>query len=634
MARARVVDAVGRVLGDRYRLLAPIGTGASAHVLEAEDVTLRRRVAVKLLHSALAEDEGFLRRFRAEARAAAALTHPNIMRVYDWGEDSDGPFLVLELLGGGSLRDLLDKGHRLSPSQALLVGLEAARGLDHAHRRGLVHRDIKPANLLFDDEGRLAIADFGLARALAEAAWTEPGGAVLGTARYASPEQVQGGSLDGRADVYSLALVLVESVTGQVPFAADTTIATLMARVGKDLVVPDALGPLVPILTAAGASDPEERPDSAGLVRRLDALARTLPEPAALPLAGRPGAAPRTVAAAPIADPTELGIKAGAATSATVAASSVFDGDAVVPLDDGAPRSRWRRPWVVAVLGLLIAALVAGGAYAATQVLVPSSVVPQLAGKDFIEARKAADAVDLGVAVTRVYREGTEPGLVLGQKPAAGASLKRNRDIRLVVSRGPPPVALPAIEGLTEEAATARLAEVGLKVGTVLRPYDAEVAKGTVIDAPTGSRPKGSTVDLTISNGPEPVTMPDLVGQAADDAMGRLRGLGLSPVREDAFSEDVPVGQVIATTPGPGKQAEARSQVTVTVSKGPERIAVPEVEGRSVREATAIIERAGLKVGDIQGNNKGDTVVFTDPPAGTKVKRATPVTLYVRRGDG
>ena len=243
-----MADQLGRVLGGRYRLLAPIGTGASAHVFLAEDVSLRRRVAVKVLHAALAHDEAFLRRFRAEAQAAAALSHPNIMAVFDWGEDDDGPYLVLEHLSGGSLRSLLDEGHRLSPSQALAVGLQTARGLDYAHRRGFVHRDIKPANLLFDDEGRLCIADFGLARALAEAAWTEPAGAVVGSARYASPEQARGASLDGKSDVYSLALVLVEAVTGAVPFAADTTIATLMARVDAPLVAPPELGALGPVV--------------------------------------------------------------------------------------------------------------------------------------------------------------------------------------------------------------------------------------------------------------------------------------------------------------------------------------------------------------------------------------------------
>src|SRR5690606_18277536 len=227
-------DQIGRVFDDRYRLVAPIGTGASGRVFLADDVRLRRRVAVKVLHPSLADDESFLRRFQAEAHAAAALNHPHVMAVYDWGRDED-PYLVTEYLGGGSLQSMLDKGHRLTHSQALLVGLEAARGLEYAHRRGFVHRDIKPANLLFGDDGRLRIADFGLARALAEAGWTEPSGAVLGTARYASPEQAKGESVDGRSDVYALGLTLVEAISGSVPFAADTTIATLMARIDKHL---------------------------------------------------------------------------------------------------------------------------------------------------------------------------------------------------------------------------------------------------------------------------------------------------------------------------------------------------------------------------------------------------------------
>ncbi|MCU1498360.1 MAG: hypothetical protein JWM47_2313, partial [Acidimicrobiales bacterium] len=276
---------IGRVLGGRYRLVAPIGMGASAQVYLADDVRLRRRVALKMLHDALAGDAEFLRRFRAEARAAAALSHPNVMAVYDWGDDGIA-FIVTEYLGGGSLRDLLDQGELLSPSQALTIGLEATRALDYAHRRGFVHRDIKPANLLFGEEQRLRIADFGLARALAEAAWTEPQGALLGTARYASPEQAKGEKLSGKADVYSLALVLVEAVTGKVPFAADTTLGTLMARVDRQLEVSDELGPLQDVLRRAGHPDPERRIDARGLATGLLRAAKELPKPALLPLAG------------------------------------------------------------------------------------------------------------------------------------------------------------------------------------------------------------------------------------------------------------------------------------------------------------------------------------------------------------
>src|SRR3954454_11798195 len=245
MAGSGVADLAGRVLADRYRLHAPVGTGASGRVYVAEDTRLRRRVALKVLHTALADDAAFLRRFRAEAQLAASLNHPHIVTVYDWGED-EVPFLVLELLEGGSLRGMLDAGQRLSPAQAARVGRDVASALQYAHDRGIVHRDIKPANLLFDEHGIVRVADFGLARALAEASWTEPAGTVLGTARYAAPEQGTAMRLDGRADLYALGLVLVESVTGAVPLVADSPLGTLGLRAQRSVVAPLTLGRLGP----------------------------------------------------------------------------------------------------------------------------------------------------------------------------------------------------------------------------------------------------------------------------------------------------------------------------------------------------------------------------------------------------
>src|SRR5436305_2467998 len=289
MAISGVADLTGRVLAGRYRLLAPIGAGASGRVYVADDVRLKRRVGVKILHLALAEDGGFLRRFRAEAQVAASMNHPNVMAVYDWGED-DVPFMVLELLTGGSLRGLLDAGARLSPSQATHIGGQVSSALEYAHARGVVHRDIKPANLLFDEHGIVRVADFGLARALAEASWTEPAGAVVGTARYAAPEQATGAPLDGRADLYSLAVVLVEAVTGTVPAVADTAIGTLAARTHTPLVAPLALGRLGPVVERAGRPDPKERyPDAATMRAALGDAARALSPPQPLPLAGLGG---------------------------------------------------------------------------------------------------------------------------------------------------------------------------------------------------------------------------------------------------------------------------------------------------------------------------------------------------------
>ena len=264
----------------------PIGTGASGRVYVADDQRLRRRVAVKVLHAALADDAAFLRRFRAEAQLAASLRHANIVTVYDWGED-EMPFMVLELLEGGSLRSMLDQGTVLTVAQAARVGRDVASALEYAHARDVLHRDVKPANLLFDEHGVVRVADFGLARALAEASWTEPAGGMLGTARYASPEQASGLQLDARSDLYCLALVLVESVTGRVPFAADTTIGMLTARTQRPLIAPEELGPLGAVIDRAGRISPDDRYPDAGTMRQaLADVGESLPPPGPLVLAG------------------------------------------------------------------------------------------------------------------------------------------------------------------------------------------------------------------------------------------------------------------------------------------------------------------------------------------------------------
>ncbi len=376
MAISGVADLTGRVLAGRYRLLAPIGAGASGRVYVADDVRLKRRVGVKVLHLALAEDAGFLRRFRAEAQVAASLNHPNVMAVYDWGED-DVPFMVLELLTGGSLRGLLDADARLSPSQATHVGRQVTGALEYAHARGVVHRDIKPANLLFDEHGIVRVADFGLARALAEASWTEPAGTVVGTARYAAPEQATGAPLDGRADLYSLAVVLVEAVTGTVPAVADTAIGTLAARTHTPLVAPLALGRLGAVVERAGRPDPADRyPDAATMRAALADAARALPPPQPLPLAGLGGEIDG-------GEPTQIGRRASNLFDQDDPTSST-DAAGVEPIPVVKPNRR-RAPgavrWVsVAVLGAILLALIGGGVALAAAAPSGTTEVPSVVG--------------------------------------------------------------------------------------------------------------------------------------------------------------------------------------------------------------------------------------------------------------
>ncbi|HEY4928934.1 MAG TPA: protein kinase [Acidimicrobiales bacterium] len=660
-----LTDSIGRVLGGRYRLVTPVGTGASAHVYLADDVSLKRQVAIKVLHPALAGDQAFLRRFRAEARAVAALNHPNVLRVYDWGEQDGEPYLVLEYLAGGSLRQIYDTGTLLTPEQAVRAGIEACAGLDYAHRRGLIHRDIKPANLLFDADGRLRIADFGLARALAEAAWTEPDGAILGTARYAAPEQVEGWVLDGKADVYGLALVLYEGVTGESPFIGDTTIATLMARIGALLPEHEALGPLGGILVWAAAPDPAERYDAAQFGAKLAELAATLPEPAPLPLVAtepadedpfvmaaavglttvseRPGRPVVRPGSEPIGDVTELGLPgaAGPTGPAVPTADTGSDNDTESGTDTPrGPRRKW--PLVVALCVLVAALAGAGIAWAAhAKVFTPSGPVPELVGRSLPAATSVARAAHLEVQLSGRRTSITVPaGVVISQRPAPQSSgrpvsVKHGSAIQLVVSTGLPQVPVPNVTTFSNcHDAVAALAAVHL-VGVcpaAAAVYDSTVGVGGVVRTqPAGSAPYGSTVTVVLSKGHAPVAVPvvSAPGTTYSTAAAALTAAGFAPVEAQSYSSIVPVGQVITTVPDPSAGPVAfGSQVTVQVSLGPKPVNVPSLVSRSSGDALAALASLGLHAGGPYGPPGSHIVVSTSPDAGTSVPVGSTVQVY------
>ena len=614
-------DQVGRVISGRYRLLQPIGAGASAEVYLADDVRLRRRVAVKVLHAALAHDDQFLRRFRAEAQAAAALSHPNVVAVYDWGED-DLPYIVTEYLGGGSLRSILDAGHRLTASQALLVGLEATRGLDYAHRRGFVHRDIKPANIMFGEDRRLRIADFGLARALAEAAWTEPSGAVLGTARYASPEQAKGMPVDGRSDMYSLGLVLIEAVTGRVPFASDTTIGTLMARVDTPVPVPDEMGPLAKPLRRIGDPDPEQRPTSGDFGVSLMAAAELLDRPEPIPLA--PPQTGTFVADDP-GDATALH------NAVPTVAAPVVPPTTTVELPE--PEERRKRRWPVVTLITLIA-LIAGaaGAYALVNAQVPTHTVPRLEGRTEQQARSAVAELGWKIDVRFQRKDNTTAGEFITTIPPPGESLKEGKTLVLVVSRGNPLVDLPTkLEGKTRAEAEAAVRAAGL-VPVFTEVFDEKIAKDIVMTAPKVEQlPKGSEVAMKVSAGPKPRIVPDgLEGGTFEQAKKALEAVQLKAKKVEVFSDDVKKGRVVGTAPAGGAEVARGGTVEVQVSKGPDLVVVPTVDGKTLQEAIAALHAAGLVDGNVFGPASGQPFA-TDPEEGTKVHRGSTVDIYLKK---
>jgi serine/threonine-protein kinase len=574
------------------------------------------------------------------------LRHPNVLRVYDWGENAGSPYLVMELLEGASLRALLDRGSLLSSTQATAIGAQAAHGLDYAHRRGLVHRDVKPANLIFDDEGRLSVADFGLARALAEATWTEPAGAVVGTARYAAPEQVRGENLDAKADVYALALVLVEATTGVVPFAADTTLATLMARVERPLTLPGGLGALGPILEAAGTVDPAERLDAARLARALDELGARLPPAAPLPLAG----------IADSSDEREL-----SPTALPGVRPQLFDIDEL----DG---------WVEPGSGDT------GAPEAETAVArarpAPPAGVPVRSHEGAAAGRgRAAEAgagsgaaLGLGLGIGSGPGVGSGAGLESGPGVGSGAGLGSGPGRQVRVRRRWPRVAgllalvvvlagggaagwltlrsttpshpVPALRGLAESDAARLLAPLHLQLAVTGRPYDAAAKVGTILSqAPAGGRLReGRAVSVTVSAGPRPIPVPQVSSLTKDDATTVVTRSGLKVgAVTSAASMTVPAGLIVSSHPDTGTLLPGQS-IDLVVSTGKPTVAVPVLQGPTAASyAAAQAALAAVQLPSTPSEQFSDTVlkgqiITTAPPPGTVVTVGTPVTVEVSKG--
>lgn len=608
-----------RVLGGRYALGRAIGTGASGTVYAAEDLDLGRHVAVKVLHEALAGDPVFVEKLAEEARIVAGLQHPNILTVYDWGVDGSA-YLVTEYLAGGSLRSLLDTGRTLSHSQALVVGLDVCRALDHAHQMGVVHRDLKPANLLFSQDGHLKISDFGLASALAETSRTDifvEG--IVGTARFASPEQAKGQPLDGRSDVYALALVLVESVTGHLPFVEDTLLGTLRARRRRDVPVPASMGPLGPAVVQAGVVDPNLRPGAGEFGRLLlDASAGLLrPEP--LPLVG-----PGEIGAPPLSGEVPVVPKTKAPAE---------------PRPERVVGPNRRAPWVL-VAGLMVVGAVLGGSALWQESQQSTARVPLLVGDDEVDA--AATIVEAGWLAEPRYerRDGTREGQVLSTDPAFGAELEQGSTVVLVVSLGSARVAVPTgLVGLSLPEASRLLEAADLAAGTVAEVHNDEVEAGMVLQvaAVAAELPRGSGVDLIVSAGAAPRTVPvGLVEGPAGEAVAALTALGLQPVQVEVHDEFIEAGAVVSLQPAPDEEVPFGSAIEVTVSIGPIPRPVPDVVGLVLAAGEDRLAAAGFRVIEVVGlveGQEGGTIAAQSPPADEEFSPTERVVLVIEGGE-
>jgi eukaryotic-like serine/threonine-protein kinase len=634
MPGSAVSDLAGRVLAGRYLLHGAVGTGASGRVYLAEDTRLKRRVAVKVLHAALAEDSAFLRRFRAEAQLAASLHHPHIVTVHDWGDD-DVPFMVLELLEGGSLRAMLDQGSHLTVSQAARVGRDVASALEYAHARGVLHRDIKPANLLFDEHGIVRVADFGLARALAEASWTEPAGAVFGTARYASPEQARGAQLDARSDLYSLALVLVESVTGRLPFAADTTLGMLTARTLQPIVASEELGPLESVIDRVGAIEPEDRyPDAATMRQAISDAADALPPPGPLTLAGmvdRADPHPTTAApvrAAPLFDQDAAVVERGGADEQTVAVKEARSPRP--PRPPSVPGQRRLVPWIVAIVIVLTVALAAA---ALAQVSSASDIsIPGLTGLTLDQATAKARTAGLQVENGGSRAAPDPKGTVIDQNPKGG-DFSGQHKVTLFTSSGPANVDVPNIINAPWADAKKALDTAGL----IYAPnppteHSERIDAGRVLrvtPAVGTSVPPDQSVEVVLSAGHAPVRVPDVSNETFGDAVKLLQAKKFKVTRAplDEFSAKVKKGDVIGTEPPALTPAPYGSTVIVHVSKGPDLVVVPDVTFETFAQAKSDLEGAGLTIGTLRHLRSDTSVVTAQDPSGGKVPRGTPVDL-------
>ena len=558
-----------QVYSDRYEILRQVARGGMAEVYLARDQLLDRRVALKVLFPELSIDRSFVERFRREAQSAANLSHPNIVSVYDWGEEDDTYFIVMEYIDGRPLSSLLRAQGALLADRAASIGADVAAALAFAHRNGVVHRDVKPGNVLLDANDHVKVTDFGIARAANTKENLTQTGAVMGTATYFSPEQAQGYGVDPRSDVYSLGVVLYEMVTGKPPFAGDNPVTIAYKHVREEPVPPREMNPAIPaafeaIVLQAMAKDPDDRYASAEELRAD--LVRYQQ--------GRPVMANPVVYAEAAPPPDATMVQPASRSQAT----TVNRTRAVPPPLAPAPAGPNRTGTYVILLFAMLAALVVLlfllgrtlGIFGDETSSEPVTV-PNVKGQPADDAERILTG--LGFTVERQEEENeADEGVVFDQEPEGDTRQERGSQVVLKVSKGAPDVDVPNVVNSSEEDAITALERLGLQVDTVTESSQT-VPVGRVIaqdPRPGTPTPKGSAVRLTVSSGLPKIAVPNVVGKdstsAADDIVNA--GLRVRTVREP--SPTVKEGDVIRTEPGPGTEIDRGSTVAMFVSTGPE----------------------------------------------------------------
>ncbi len=616
-------------LDGRYHVIDRIAAGGMGEVYRARDAVLERPVAIKVLHRSLAGDAGFIERFRREARAAASLNHQNIVAVHDWGSVDGIYYMVMEYVAGLSVRQIVNAEGLLAPAQAADVLDQTLAALQHAHRQGIVHRDVKPENLIVTRDGIVKVADFGLARAFADAQITEAGH-VTGTVQYLAPEQLLGEPADPRTDLYALGVVAIELLTGRLPFTGETPMAIAYKHLHEPMPRPSSFNPAVPVsldgwVASVTEKQRELRPESAAEARRdLEAETRTLPE--APPLASL---VPPEVIPEVTVIPTGVDVTSVTAPASDPAETITIPGRAI-----GGPQRRRKRGRFA--LGIVFALVVIGAAaWGAWTYLIPHEVdVPKVVGLPVEQAQAQLDDAGLVVRMAEGrYSTKVPAGSVLKVQPAEGTTLERGDRVTLVPSLGPPPVPVPNVVGLPLAEAKDALREVHLQVGEVTKAFNERFEVDQVVRQSVEAKedaPQGSAIDLVVSKGPTPVAVEKVVGLQQDEAVAVLESQGFVVDVQEEFSDRVDKGTVISQTPEKGTDLQPGKTVTIVVSKGPPEFPMPSVVGMERDAAVAKLRSLGLLVDvSIVPGHSGTRVVFQEPASGTTVRAGDLVHIYV-----
>ena len=633
---------IGLLVDERYRVTRRLARGGMATVYIAQDERLDRPVALKVMHPHLADSDAFVERFRREARSAARIVHPGVVSVFDQGVVTGQGFLVMELIDGTNLRQLLRAQGAFTIPQALRYTTDTLEALRAAHRVGVIHRDIKPENILIPTDGPAKVTDFGLARAASEVSMSSTGN-MLGTVAYIAPEIATTAEADARSDIYSVGIMLYEMLTGQVPWAGESPLQIASHHVSDDVPSPSAAQPWIPreiddLVAALTARDPANRPADAS--DAIDLVARTA---AAIPsdLANRRAeVAPedRLAASETAALNTEvmsaqftrpLPVPAPSTVALVHTSGSVQAAQVASPPKKSARAAVWI---VLVVLVLLVAGV--GGRWWWTE-YGPGSylMMPETTGRTLADVQADLDALGLQTQVEEEFSDDVDAGFVTHSNPDGGSSVHKRAEVQLYVSKGVDMKTVPEVTGKSQDEAQRSLSQAGLTVGTVTDAYSEDVPQGQVISqsvAAGTSLAHDSAIDIVLSKGRQPLTVPTLSGLSASAAKSAIEDLGLVASPTEAFSDTVAEGQVISQQTREGSTLYRGDSVAYTVSKGPEKVAIPDVVGLQREEARSRLENAGFTVREeaILGGFFG-TVRSSDPVAGTMTKKGSTVTITI-----